>query len=215
MYASGTVTPSRIIILVHKLKVLPIHRFELIRSCWEERPEQRPTFAEIASSEVLQRTDTLSDLVDDEDDLTTNLDFNVREFMNESESLVTSILNLISSKEMEPDDTKDQATTPTSCSSPLGEYTLMRPLSRTLVRNGSLQMGNDHYNQAPALTKPGSDYRGAGRPPHDCNFARSASTRYSSSVHVSRNASNCSDYYPMCSAEPARVNIKWSLSLQY
>ena len=179
-----------------------------MRSCWEERPEQRPTFAEIASSIVVHRADTPSDLIDgaeDEDEMFTNLDFNVREFMNDSESLVTSILNLIAShNQTEP---KEQATTPTSCSSPMGDYTDMRPLSRPLARNGSLLTGSDHYDQAPRLTKPGSDCEGAGPTSHDCNFTRSQSARYNSSVHV-RDTSSCSDYYPMFAAEPATVNIK-------
>lgn len=182
-----------------------------MKSCWEERPAARPTFAEITRNSVLQRAATPSDMLypeDDEEDMITNLDFNIHDFMNDSESLVTSILKLLPGSEQVEADVHpgtELVTTPTSCGSQTGDcYTDMKPLSRPLsrvARNGTLTE-YDHYNQAPANNKP------SGPPQRNCSLVRAHSAHdKSKSVHVSRNASNCSDYYPMSAAEPARAKI--------
>jgi hypothetical protein len=178
-----------------------------MRSCWEELPGQRPTFAEITSKRPLQLDNpTLyDDVAPDEDEMITNLDFSVREIMNSHESLVSSILNLLPHvKTGTLTGSELETVHPTAMEDC---YTDMKPLSRSIsevaARNNG--RGGHHYgNQASLHTKPShnGELKRAGTTSRDHSLVQSHSTQYISAP-VSRNNSNSSDYFPMFTAERA------------
>lgn len=196
-------------------------------SCWQERPEQRPRFADIVSTitntvlptmaSVASNNDTSSDgdiiaPCDDNDDeeQTDFLDCNEPLFSNES--LFDSILNLLpnthGSQEVEVDmhSRTEVATTPPSCPPTDDYYTeMITPLSRVVRKDkGCCNKANSKPANSNDRCKPNRDLTRA-HSTQDHMMSTQLKSK-GEGVSVSRNVSNCSDYCPMFAAQPAKPN---------
>lgn len=181
-------------------------RYALMRDCWEERPELRPTFADLfhtISTKIPPKTDPppATDTTDSNTDTgdtaanksTTNGYTPMLQLEEgDSSSLFNSILSLLPSSFLTSFSETDKEASP-ACDPKSDYYTTITPR-----RPGGVP---SQYVVGPKPTTDLGGMRGGG---DDCGGVSAGACLPKVQVQVARNPSNVSDYFPMYPAEPAK-----------